>query len=216
MNVNPSLQSSPRQETRSPGLLLWRVKVFIYSFKNPCKILIKCLGKSFLIYFPPWKVLEKELLWTEASNCDRNGASFTGAELHPPFLSLLFDTPPLNSLHNLPGTAASKQGGKTTQTYGKLRPADRLGRRMAAKRGYLGFEYKGVTTPRNFISLVSPFFTHLGIWSFEKVIWSSQRTSINLTKWPGRYFHIWQDEDEYELVTKLNQSHKRAWRWIIG
>ena len=66
---------------------------------------------------------------------------------------------------------------------------------MAAKRGYLGFEYKGVTTPWNFISLVSPFFTHLGIWSFEKVIWSSQRTSINLTKWHGRYFHVWQDDD---------------------
>ena len=46
------------------------------------------------------------------------------------------------------------------------------------------------------MSLVSPFFTHLGIWSFEKVIWSSQRTSINLTKWPVRYFHVWHDDDD--------------------
>ena len=66
----------------------------------------------------------------------------------------------------------------------------------AGKRGYLGFEYKGVTTPWNFISLVCPFFTHLGIWSSEKVIWSSQRTSINLRKWHGRYFHVWKDDDD--------------------
>ena len=69
---------------------------------------------------------------------------------------------------------------------------------MVAKKEsiWVSVEYKGVTTPRNFISLVSPFFSHLGIWSLEKVIWSSQRTSINLTKWHGRYFHVWQDDDD--------------------
>ena len=30
-------------------------------------------------------------------------------------------------------------------------------------------EYKAVTTPRNFISLVSPFFSHLGIWSWKRL-----------------------------------------------
>ena len=84
---------------------------------------------------------------------------------------------------------------------------------MAAKKEgiWVSVEYKGVTTPRNFISLVSPFFSHLGIWSLERLF--GLHKELQLISQSGLVgIPIWQDDDD----ESLGQSHKRARRWLIG
>ena len=119
------------------------------------------------------KVIATTTNWAPLEQLRPPPVPFPPSTPSPSCLTLL----PSPSLHNLPRTAASR-AEKQHKHMENWHPLTRGARKMV-RSGYFGcwkirtgntpVEYKAVTTPRNFISLVSPFFSHLGIWSWKRL-----------------------------------------------